>query len=87
MQEKKSREEWKRDGRTNSNCVSKWTRSIRKEKIDNAREREEIAKAVFSYRQEVRSSTQREGLVFARRSSERIMHRCREVVGYGDGSM
>ena len=62
-------------------------RSIREEKIDNAREREGIAKAVFSYRQEMRSSTQRERLVFARSSSERDMHRCREVVGYGAGSM
>lgn len=83
-----SREDWETDGRTNSNCVGKWKRSTREEKIDNARERGEIAGAVFPHRQEeMRPSAQTEGMAFARSSSGRNMHRCREVVAYGDGSM
>lgn len=83
-----SREDWETDGRTNSNCVGKWKRSTREEKIDNARETGEIAGAVFPHRQEeMRPSAQTEGMAFARSSSGRNMHRCREVVAYGDGSM
>lgn len=45
-----SREDWKTDGRINSNCIGKWERSIREGKLNNAGERGERARAVSSNR-------------------------------------
>lgn len=47
-----SREDWKTDGRINSNCVGEWERPIREGKFNNAGEGGEMARVVSSNRQE-----------------------------------